>query len=201
MAGASGTIPPVVVPNEAGVGTTGVSSNPGVGDDGAVLPGAGLDPGSMANGAGELPLSIPSSAILPSVVDHLVGGVVDTITGGQIPLTYTAPGGIVSAVVMVTIIGTATPGAHLSLQAAGHAYGTTTVRDDGSFTIAATAVPSGLTSLDLVQAVNSAYLAGLVTPGGLLGGLSGELSALIQALIRPIVIGSRSPQLTIVLVN
>lgn len=119
-------------------------------------------------------------------VGGLVDSVVGTITGEEPPPGHTAPGGVVGADIALNLSGTATPGAHLSLQAAGQVYATTTVAADGTFTLNATGIPSGLASLDLVQTVDRSYLAGLVGGGGLLGDLLGTLDELIDALIKPV---------------
>lgn len=134
------------------------------------------------------------------LVGDLVDGITDTITGAEPPAGHTAPGGIVGADINLTLTGTATPGAHLSLQAAGQVYATTTVNSNGTFAIAATGVPGGLSSLSLVQTVDEGYLATLLPGmGGLLGGLTGTVDALIQALIKPIALGSNDSSISIVI--
>lgn len=129
---------------------------------------------------------------------ELVDEVLGSLTGGAPPAGHTAPGGVVG--IDLSLTGSGTPGAHLSLQAAGQVYATTTVRADGTFTIAATAIPSDLGSLQLVQVVDRSYLGGLVE-GGLLGGVLGELDALIDQLIRPLVLTSGGSGVAIVLVD
>ena len=151
-----------------------------------------------------LPEGIPSPSALPTeteAVDTIIEGIVDTITGAEPPAGHTAPGGIVGADIGVQLTGTATPGAHLSLQTAGQVYATTTVRRDGTFTISATAVPGGLSSLELVQTIDEGYLAGLLPDGGLLGGLVGNLDPLLNELVKPIVLGSNDSRVAIVLVQ
>ena len=133
----------------------------------------------------------------------LVDSVIGTVTGGAPPVGHTAPGGVVSADVDLSLVGTATPGAHLSLQAAGLVYATTTVSSSGTFVLTVTGIPGGLSSLDLVQTVDRTYLAGLVgSGGGLLGGLLGTVDGLINDLIKPLALSSGSNQgITIRLIN
>lgn len=86
-------------------------------------------------------------------LDRLVGGVIDTLAGSDAPPAgHSAPGGVVGADISLT--GTGTPGASVSLQTVGQVYATTTVAADGSFSLVATAVPSGAGSLELVQAID-----------------------------------------------
>jgi hypothetical protein len=99
------------------------------------------------------------------------------------------------------LVGTATPGAHLSLQAAGQVYATTTVNADGTFVINATAIPGGLSSLELLQAVDRTYLASLLPGGGPLGGILGTVDALVNALIAPITLATADSPVTIVLLS
>ncbi len=120
-------------------------------------------------------------------VEDLVDATVSTITGGDAPEGHTAPGGVVGADISVSLSGTGTPGAHLSLQAAGQVYATTTIDESGNFTLAATAIPGGLESLELVQHVDHEYLEGLL-PDGALSGLLGGLDDLIGELIAPVTI-------------
>jgi RNA polymerase sigma factor (sigma-70 family) len=102
-------------------------------------------------------------------VGPVVGSLVETVTDdGQV------------ASVSVSVNGTGTPGAQLSLQALGQVYATTTVDADGNYSIGASAIPGGLASLDLVQTVDRQYLAGL------LGGVLGTVDHLVDALIRPL---------------
>ena len=120
-------------------------------------------------------------------LEDTVGAVVGTISGGDTPPQgHTAPGGIVGADLSFDLSGTGTPGAHLSLQAAGQVYATTTVAADGTFVLNVTAVPGGLSSLDLVQTVDRSYLLNLLGLGGVLGGLLGSVDALVNSLIAPL---------------
>lgn len=155
-------------------------------------------PSVAAPALDELPVaSIPLPTEAATSARELVGGAEDlaqaligTITGDALSPGHTAPGGIVGADLDIVITGTATPGAKLSLQGAGQVYATTTARSDGTFTIAATAVPDGLSSLELVQFVDSRYLESLLHDGGL-----------IEGFIKPIALGSNDSSITIVLVQ
>ncbi|MDP3208652.1 MAG: sigma-70 family RNA polymerase sigma factor, partial [Rhodoglobus sp.] len=84
--------------------------------------------------------------------------------------------------VSLNLIGTGTPGASLSLQAAGQVYATTTVDANGNFAISVGGIPGSLTSLQLVQTVDRSYLQSLLGGGGLLGGLLGTVESLIKPL-------------------
>ncbi|WP_244899826.1 sigma-70 family RNA polymerase sigma factor [Salinibacterium amurskyense] len=127
-------------------------------------------------------------------VGGLVDAVVGTVTGGAPPEGHTAPGGVVAADIDLNLVGTATPGAHLSLQAGGLVYATTTVSSNGTFALNVTGIPGGLSSLDLVQTVDRDYLAGIVGTGGLLGGLLGVVDGLINDLIKPLNLSSGTNQ-------
>lgn len=139
-------------------------------DDGKV----GLDdPTNLAEGVG-------------GDVGDLVDGVLGTITGGEAPEGHTAPGGVIGTDISLNLTGTGTPGAHVSLQAAGQVYATTTVDANGNFVLNVAAIPGGLSSLELVQTVDRSYLANLLGLGGVLGGLLTDVDALINGLIRPL---------------
>jgi len=126
----------------------------------------------------------PSSSPLPvdpSNVDGVVGGVgtvVESVIG-----TITDDGQVAS--VSLSLNGTGTPGAHVSLQALGQVYATTTVDATGHYSISASAIPGGLASLDLVQTVDRQYLKGLLG-AGILGDLLADVDALVSALIQPL---------------
>jgi RNA polymerase sigma factor (sigma-70 family) len=178
-----------------GDGTAIVSTDDGVAGDAAT-----------ATTSGGSPANIPTAAegVIGGAagdVGDIVDGVLDTITGGEAPEGHTAPGGIVGADLALDLFGTGTPGAHLSLQAAGQVYATTVVGADGSFVLNVTGIPGGLSSLELVQVVDESYLAELLGLGGLLGGVVGEVDALIQGLIAPVRITSGDARVTIILVG
>jgi RNA polymerase sigma factor (sigma-70 family) len=123
-------------------------------------------------------------------VEDLVGSAVDTVTGGAPPAGHTAPGGVVGSDIELNLIGTGTPGAHLSLQAAGQVYATTTVAADRTFVLNVTGIPGGLGSLDLVQEVDRQYLRALLPDGGALGDLLEGVDGLINDLIDPLSLDS-----------
>lgn len=138
-----------------------------------------------------------SSPVDPSNVDGVVGGV-GTVVGSVVD-TITDDGQL--ATISLSLTGTGTPGAHLSLQALGQVYATTTVDADGNYSISASAIPGGLASLDLVQTVDRQYLKGLLGAGGLLGGVLGTVDQLIDALIRPLGLAGSSGGIAINLVG
>jgi len=130
----------------------------------------------------------PTSSPLPvdpSNVDGVVGGVVGGVGSvvESVIGTITDDGQVAS--VSLSLNGTGTPGAHLSLQALGQVYATTTVDAGGHYSISASAIPGGLASLDLVQTVDRQYLRGLLGTG-ILGNLLADVDALINALIQPL---------------
>jgi hypothetical protein len=156
-----------------------------------------VDPGD--NGLVTDVLEGDADGILDGVGDT-VDSLVDTITGGTPPPGHTAPGGIVGTDISFGLSGSGTPGAHISVQAAGQVYATTTVGPDGRFAVVVTAVPGGLASLDVVQTVDREYLGGLVD-GGLLGGLLGTLDGAINALIAPLALDSLPGGISLNLLN
>ncbi len=162
---------------------------------------------TAGDAAGILPVDVPTDSANPlgtsgspgpaapgnipgsGTVDTIVGGVgdlvdstLDDLTGDEPPPGHSAPGGILGTDISLNLIGTATPGAYLSLQAAGQVYATTNVDANGNFSIAVTGIPSGLSSLQLVQTVDRTYLQSLLGTGGLLGGLLGTVESLIKPL-------------------
>ncbi len=146
-----------------------------------------------------LPEDSPSlPAIDPSNVDG-VTGVVGGVVGGvgtvvdSLVDTVTDNGQLAS--VSLSLTGTGTPGAHLSLQALGQVYATTTVDANGNYSISASAIPGGLASLDLVQTVDREYLKGL------LGGVLGLVDALVDGLIKPLGLASSSGGIAVNLVG
>ncbi len=126
-------------------------------------------------------------------VQDVVGGVIDTVTGGAPPAGHTAPGGVLGADLEFDILGTATPGATVSAQAAGQVYATATVAADGTFRLAVTALPDGVQNLDVVQVVDRSYLQRLLPGvGGVLDGLLGGVDRLIDGLITPVSLATTS---------
>jgi hypothetical protein len=90
-------------------------------------------------------------------------------------------------VVNVSISGSGTPGAKVSLQAAGTIYATTTVGANGKFSISAGGIPQAVGSLSVVQKVDK----------GLLGGL---INGVLQVL-KPLTISSSSGGLPVIAVG
>jgi RNA polymerase sigma factor, sigma-70 family len=129
-------------------------------------------------------------------VGGLVDGLVGTVTGGEPPAGHTAPGGVVGTDISLNLTGTGTPGATVSLQAAGQVYATTTVRPDGTYTLV-TVVPDGLAGLQLVQTVDKLYLAQLLGIDGVLAKLLGTLDGLVAHLVKPLTLGSSTNGLAI----
>ena len=160
------------------------------------------DPGTDTVAQGPLAVDVGAptptpSPVDPSNVDGVVGGVgtvvdsvIDTITDddGQI------------ATVSISLSGTGTPGAQVSLQALGQVYATTTVSADGRYSISASAIPGGLASLDLVQTVDREYLKGLLGTG-ILGNVLGTVDELVNKLIKPLGLASNSGGIAINLVG
>ncbi|HWR84618.1 MAG TPA: sigma-70 family RNA polymerase sigma factor [Rhodoglobus sp.] len=134
-------------------------------------------------------------------VGDLVGGVVDTITGGAPPEDHTAPGGVVGTDIALDLSGSGTPGAHLSLQAAGQIYATTTIAADGTFALHVTGVPGGLASLELVQTVDETYLLRSLGLDWLVGGLTHLIDDAVGHLIRPLGLSGNDSGVDIVLLG
>lgn len=166
-------------------------ADPGLGD------GLGGAVGGVADGVQDVVDGVVGD------VGSVVDGVVDTVTGGTTPPEgHTAPGGVVGTDISLNLSGKGTPGAHVSLQAAGQVYATTTVDAQGNFTLVVTALPDGLAELELVQAVDRSYLLDSLGLGGLLGGLLGDVEDLVDALIRPLsVISSGDLPVTVRVLN
>jgi hypothetical protein len=162
-----------------------------------------IDPADGAQPGGTDPSSIvdPVTGEVLGGVGSLVDSAIGTVTGGAPPDGHTAPGGLVGADISLNLAGTGTPGAHLSLQALGQVYATTTVDSSGHFTLNATAIPGGLASLDLVQTVDRQYLQALLPGGGLLAELLGTVDGLINALIQPLTLTLNSAGINIVLLS
>src|SRR5690606_18745285 len=113
---------------------------------------------------------------------------------------HTAGGGVVAADVALNLTGSGTPGATVSLQAAGQVYATTTVSANGTYTLV-TVVPGGLSGLQLVQSVDKLYLAELLGIDGLLAKVLGTLDGLVGHLIQPLSLGSSTNGLSISVLN
>jgi RNA polymerase sigma factor (sigma-70 family) len=97
-----------------------------------------------------------------SAVDAVVKGVaapINAATGlnvgpGPVPQA-TAPSGLVGATAALDLSGKGTPGATVSVQAAGVVYATTVVTPQGTWAVHISAVPNGLGQLQVKQALVS----------------------------------------------
>jgi RNA polymerase sigma factor (sigma-70 family) len=141
-----------------------------------------LTPGPIVDVPADDPTNIPGLGGVGELVDSLVG----TVTGGEAPDGHTAGGGVVAADVSLNLSGSGTPGAHLSLQAAGQVYATTTVDAGGTFVLNVTGIPGGLASLDLVQTVDRDFLRGVVLGSNPLAEVLGVLDGLVNGLVQPL---------------
>ncbi|MEQ1735053.1 MAG: sigma-70 family RNA polymerase sigma factor [Rhodoglobus sp.] len=157
--------------------------------------------GTGASGGVEstVPIATPDP-VSPTAIPG-VGGTVDEALGGLEELVGSVLDGPANDPIVVAVslnlIGTGTPGAYLSLQAAGLVYATTRVDANGAFALSASGIPGDLSGLQLVQTVDHGYLQSLLGGGGLLGGLLGT----VDALIKPLHLssgGSGSPSITLV---
>jgi RNA polymerase sigma factor (sigma-70 family) len=136
---------------------------------------------AVTKGVGDAPID-PSA--IPNAVVEVVESAIGTVTGGAPPEGHSAPGGVAS--LALTLTGSGTPGAHLSLQAAGQVYATTAVAGDGTFVLNVTGVPGGLASLELVQTVDREFLRGVVLGDNPLAEALGTVDELVDALVRPL---------------
>ncbi|MGN6501322.1 MAG: hypothetical protein ACTHKX_00260, partial [Pseudolysinimonas sp.] len=116
----------------------------------------GAGSGSNSGGAGTVGTVVNG---VTDTVGEVVGGVVDTV--GE---TVTDVTEVVQQPVVLTVSasGTGTPGASVSLQAAGTVYATTTVGSNGKYSISAGGIPETVGSLSLVQKVDQSLLGGLI---------------------------------------
>lgn len=96
-------------------------------------------------------------------VTNTVGNVVDDVTD-TVGDTVTDVTNVVQQPVVLTVAvsGSGTPGAKVSLQAAGAVYATTTVGANGKYSISAGGIPEAVGSLSVVQKVDQSLLGGLV---------------------------------------
>jgi hypothetical protein len=114
------------------------------------------------------------------VVDDVVDVVDDTVT--DVVEVVQQP-----VVVSVSLTGSGTPGAKVSLQAAGTVYATTTVGANGKYSISAGGIPQAVGSLSVVQKVDQSLL------GGLVGG--------VLQVLKPLTISSSSGGLPVVAIG
>jgi RNA polymerase sigma factor (sigma-70 family) len=156
------------------------------------------EPATDPGPAGPSPSDIPAatgttggSGTLGSTVDG-VTGVVDDVVDGVTDVVDDTVDDLAEVVqqpvvVTVSVSGSGTPGAKVSLQAAGTVYATTTVGSNGKYTISAGGVPEAVGSLSVVQKVDQ----------GLLGGL---INGVLQVL-KPLTISSSSGGLPVIAVG
>ncbi|HEV7742476.1 MAG TPA: sigma-70 family RNA polymerase sigma factor [Pseudolysinimonas sp.] len=138
------------------------------------------DPASDPGPAGPSPAEVPSGSAGGGVVDDVVDTVDETVT--EVVNVVQQP-----VVVTVAISGSGTPGAKVSLQAAGTIYATTTVGANGTYSISAGGIPQAVGSLSVVQKVDQSLL------GGLLGG--------VLQVLKPLTISSSSGGLPVIAVG
>jgi RNA polymerase sigma factor (sigma-70 family) len=156
------------------------------------------EPATDPGPAGPSPSDIPAatgttggSGTLGSTVDG-VTGVVDDVVDGVTDVVDDTVDDLAEVVqqpvvVTVSVSGSGTPGAKVSLQAAGTVYATTTVGSNGKYSISAGGVPEAVGSLSVVQKVDQ----------GLLGGL---VNGVLQVL-KPLTISSSSGGLPVIAVG
>ncbi len=177
----------------------------------AVAPVAVAAPAASDDGATAAP---PEKIIDPAAVPDLDAAAGGTVVDGTVPTPGAGLGGVVGGVVGgvggvggavagtvqdvvdvvaapvtvgVTLTGSGTPGASVSLQAAGTVYATTTVGANGTYSISAGGIPQAVSGLRLVQTVDQSLL------GGLLG--------TVGDLLKPLTISSNSSGLPIAAVG
>jgi hypothetical protein len=150
------------------------TDNANGGSDGTGLGVGGvLDPGDGTVGGVVDGVTDTVGNTVNSVTDT-VGNTVNTVTQTVNTVVPVVPPVVVNVGVNVT--GTGTPGAHLTLNAGGVVYASTTIGNNGTFALNAT-VPQSVGSLTLVQ-----------TDQGLVGSLLGG----VLVLLKPLLIGSSS---------
>lgn len=174
----AGSIALGVAPTIADDGSS--SSQPPVAVEQSVDPTPSPTDGTILDDVGGLAGGDASG--LAGTVEETVNSVVDTITNDD--------GTIVSADIALHLTGTGTPGATVTARAAGNVYATVGVDASGHYVIDITAFPGGLSSIELVQTVDRAYLRGLVLGDNPLAETLGLLDSLINALIRPLGLSS-----------
>jgi RNA polymerase sigma factor (sigma-70 family) len=168
---AVGTLPPGPAPTDDSVVVASVDDDAPV-DASPESTSPAADPGP----AGPSPTDIPSGeggtgtgggggtvgGVVNGVTDT-VGDVVDEVTD-TVSDTVDDVTEVVQQPVVLTISasGSGTPGAKVSLQAAGTVYATTTVGSNGKYSISAGGIPETVGSLSVVQKVDQSLLGGIV---------------------------------------
>jgi RNA polymerase sigma factor (sigma-70 family) len=174
---AVGTLP--TDPGSSDTGTVVVAAT----DDDAPAPTTGAtDPASDPGPAGPSPSALPNDSGPAGTgggggggggggtVGGVVGGVTDTVddvvdevvdvvddTVDDVTEVVQQP-----VVLTVSVNGSGTPGAKVSLKAGGTVYATTTVGSNGKYSISAGGIPETVGSLSVVQKVDQSLLGGLV---------------------------------------
>jgi RNA polymerase sigma factor (sigma-70 family) len=171
-------------------------------DDSVVPTETATDPASDPGPVGPSPSDVPSGSAGSgggSGLGGTVGGTLDGVTEGvgdvvddvvdTVDDTVTDVVNVVQQPVVVTVAisGSGTPGAHVSLQAAGTIYATTTVGANGKYSISAGGIPQAVGSLSVVQKVDK----------GLLGGL---INGVLQ-ILKPLTVSSSSGGLPVIAVG
>jgi len=91
--------------------------------------------------------------VVKGVGKDVVAPVVGSLSPGDPPAGHSAPGGA-PVTADVHLGGKGTPGATVSVQAAGVVYGTAKVAPDGTWSLLVTALPDGTNTLDLKQTLS-----------------------------------------------
>lgn len=147
---------------------------------------ADVDPGTTVLDEGVLDeAQAPDTGVLDDV-DGLIGDTVDSL----IDTITDDSGQVVDADISLHLVGTGTPGATISAQAAGTVYATVQVNASGQFVIDIAAFPGGLSSIDLVQTVDRDYLRTVALGSNPLAEVLGLLDGLINALVKPLGLSS-----------
>jgi RNA polymerase sigma factor (sigma-70 family) len=194
------------------VGTlpTGVDTDPAAAssasdsdEDAAIVPASdATDPASDPGPAGPSPSAVPGGSGgsggnggSGGTVGEVVNGVtdkVDDVVDEVVDVVDDTVDDVVEViqqpvVLNVSVSGSGTPGAKVSLQAAGTVYATTTVGSNGKYTISAGGIPEAVGGLSVVQKVDQ----------GLLGGLVGG----VLQVLKPLTISSSSGGLPVIAVG
>jgi hypothetical protein len=156
------------------------------------------DPAADPGPSGPSPSEVPAAAGTTGG-SGTVGGAVDGVTGtvedvvdGVVDVVDDTVDDVAQVVqqpvvLNVSVSGSGTPGAKVSLQAAGNVYATTTVGSNGKYSNTVGGIPETVGSLSVVQKVDQ----------GLLGGL---VNGVLQAL-KPLTISSSSGGLPIIAIG
>jgi len=171
------------------VGSVALGAAPTVDDGGSAPPPAAVEQDETTEG--------DTTTVDDGVVDEVLAGDVDTV-GGVLEETVDSvigtitddSGSVVDADITLHLIGTGTPGATITAQAAGTVYATVQVDAAGNFVVDIAAFPGGLSSIDLVQTVDRDYLGALVLGDNPLADVLGLLDGLVNALVRPLGLSS-----------